>query len=321
MAQRIKHLREASRQEGFALIVVIWIGILLSLMAAAFSSSVRSRIRATASHAETIRAEALADAGVRIALVELLNRSKEASTPPRFLTDGTPVMCAIGAEAVLVIRVEDEEGKVNLNTSNEELLTALFSGLGANHDKARGYADLIMDFRDSDDDKRPGGAERNDYTKMPGGGLGPKNANFASVNELDQVPGLPSDLRERAKPFLSVFSTKDGIDAGVASRSIRDLLVKGSNGIVDASNTSGSGDGALSIVSELPRSFQAASSHRAYAMIAEAVLTSGARYVSEAVVALPNSEVGIPVFQHWRRGTSRALTASPLTTPQHLAPC
>jgi general secretion pathway protein K len=311
----------ALRQKGFALIAVIWIGILLALIAAAFSSAVRSRLRETAGRAELIRAEAAADAGVRIALMELLNRGRDSKAVLRFPNDGTPVSCSIVTDITLIIRVEDEEGKVNLNTANEDLLVALFAGLGATHEKARGYAERVMDFRDGDHDKRLDGAEREDYAKSPDGLLGPKDADFAAIDELDQVLGLPPDLREKAKPFLTVFSGKDGIDASVASRGLRDILVAGSNGIVAASNDAGASGSAFSISSDLPRTFLSQSSRRAYGITAEAILPSGARYVSEAVAGLPNGDVGIPVFQHWRRGMSRTPAGQQLPVPKNAGPC
>ena len=101
---------DADRQKGFALIVVIWVAVLLSLIAAAFSSSVRSRLRSVSSHADMIRSEALADAGIRIALMDMLNRGSNGALSRRFPEDGTPVICAIGGDASVVIQVEDEEG-------------------------------------------------------------------------------------------------------------------------------------------------------------------------------------------------------------------
>jgi general secretion pathway protein K len=321
MAPKPDEMQNEVRQSGFALIAVLWIGILLALIAAAFSSSVRSRIRETAGRADLVRAEAAADAGIRIALLDLLNRDRNSQAPQRFPAGGTPVTCSVGAEARLVIQVEDEEGKVNLNTSNEDLLVALFAGLGATHDKARGYAERVMDFRDGDHDKRADGAEHQDYPKSSSGGLNPKDADFTSVDELDQVLGMPPDLADRAKPYLTVFSGKAGIDAAAAPHGLIDILVTGSNGIVAVSNEAGSGDGAISISSNLPRTFLSASSHRIYGIVAEAILPSGSRYVSEAVAGLPDGEVGIPVFQHWRRGTSRIAAGKQNETAGKVGPC
>jgi general secretion pathway protein K len=308
------------RQRGFALIVVIWIAILLSLMAAAFSSSVRSRLRTVATHADLVRTEALADAGVRIALMALLNRDPNSNMPPRFLEDGNPVACSIGGDAGLIIQVEDEEGKVNLNTQNEDLIIALFSGLGAGEDNARSYAQKILDFRDSDQEKRPDGAERADYIKSSTPGASPKDADFVSVEELDQVLGLPADIRERAKPFLSAFSSSVGLDLTVAPPGLRDILVRGTNGIV-ATTANGAGDGVVSISSDLPPTFLSRSTRRSYTIRAEAVLQTGARFVSDALVGLPDSAAGIPIFQHWRRGTSRLPAGQTIPDAKSLKPC
>jgi general secretion pathway protein K len=306
------------RQKGFALIAVIWIAVLLSLIAAAFSSSVRSRLRSVASHADLVRSEAAADAGVRIALLDLLNRENGTSKPPRFPDDGTPVMCAIGDDASLIIQVEDEEGKVNLNGINEDVLTALFSGLGAGQSKARAYAQRVMDFRDSDDDRRADGAERSDYSKKSAGSSGPKNADFVSADELDQVLDLPADIREKAKPWVTALSGIAGLDVTVSPRGLKDALVRGTNGIVAPSSN---GQAAISISSELPPSFLSRSTHRSYTVRAEAVLTSGARYVSDAIVGLPAGAVGSPIFQRWRRGTSRIPPGQAIPVPSALKPC
>ena len=310
-----------SRQKGFALIIVVWIGILLALIAAAFSSSVRSRLRSAAGTAETLQSEALADAGVRIVLLELLNQKSAPTNGSRFSPGGTALFCTPGHDATLILQLEDEEGKVNLNSENEDLLTALFSGLGAKHDSAREYAEKILDFRDNNSDKRPDGAELDDYKKGSPTTLGPKNANFDSVDELDQVLGIPQDIREKAKPFLSVLSSKEGIDPAVASPALKDVLVRGAGGIVATPLGGASSVSGIQISSDLPAAFVASSTHRAYQIRAEAVLPSGARYVSEAVIGLPSSGATSPILQHWRRGSSNLPAAIVVPSAKSLPPC
>ncbi|MEQ1651641.1 MAG: hypothetical protein ABL897_04055 [Hyphomicrobium sp.] len=308
------------KDKGFALIAVIWIGVLLALIAAAFSSAVRSRIRSTAGETETVRAEALADAGIRIALLERLNVTFADSGAPRFPADGSTVMCAIGTDATLAVQVEDEDGKVNLNTLNADLLLALFAGLGATRSEARSYTDAIMDFRDEDDERRPDGAESADYARAAGAAPTAKNALFVSVDELDQVLGLPPELRDRAKRFLTVLSTQDGLDPAVAPSGLKTLLIRGSNGIVATDENRGD-TSAVFIGSDLPPGFVSASRQRAYTIRSEAVLQSGARYVSDAVVAMPDGPAGVPIYQRWRRGVSAMKAGQPIPAPQTLPPC
>jgi type II secretory pathway component PulK len=300
-------------QKGFALIIVIWVGVLLALMAAAFSSAVRSRIRSTSTRVETLRAESLANAGVRIALLELLAGQ---NSKHRFVPDGTILSCAIGNQATLVIQLEDESGKVSLNATNTEILVALFTGLGAKRTDARTYVDRISDFRDNDSDKRSDGAERDDYIKA-GINAGPKNSNFTSTDELDQVLGLPLELRARAKPFLTTQVNQNGIDLLVAPKTLKALLVRGASDILsgvppDSEGTSIFDNG------DLPPQFTGASPHTSYSIRAEAILTTGARFVSEALVELTG---GSPLYRRWRRGTSRLQPGQALHAPTLLPPC
>ncbi len=317
MALDRDRLNRAPHQRGFALIVVIWVGVLLALMAAAFSSAVRSRIRTTTSHAETVRAEALADAGVRIAVLDLLAPGSAKSR--RFPADGTPISCAIGNQAAMLIQAEDETGKVNLNTTSEELLMALFTGLGAERAQALRITDRILDFRDIDNDKRSDGAEREDYKKA-GSNAGPKNSDFTSVDELDQVLGIPPELRDKAKPFLTTLSNQNGVDPLVATKALKALLVRGASGILARVQPESDGTSIFNN-GELPPQFISASPRNGYTLRAEAFLPSGARYVSEAIVDLPNGTAGGPVFRQWRRGTSRLLAGQAPPSPQQLPPC
>lgn len=304
-------------QKGFALIVVIWVGVLLALMAAAFSSAVRSRLRSTAGEAETVQSEALADAGVKIALLDLLQPA--APKTRRFTADGTPVACGIGTQGAVLIQVEDEAGKVNLNTANEEILIALFTGLGAGRLEARKFTDRILDFRDIDTDKRSDGAEREDYKKA-GNPVGPKNSDFSSVDELDQVLNIPPELRDRAKPFLTTLSSQNGIDPHVAPKGLKPLLARGTSDILSNIQTDSDGSSIFNS-GELPPQFVSASSHNGYTIRAEAFLPAGARYVSEAIVELPNGATGAPVFRQWRRGTSRLPVGQAPPVLQQLPPC
>ena len=126
MPERSRPTRPRPRDDGFALIVGIWVAVLLSIMAAGFTASAKGRIRTTSA-----KVEAAADAGIQIAMLELLARSRDPAVTARFTQSGITAACASDDETIVAISVEDEEGKVNLNTPDEALLLALISGLGA----------------------------------------------------------------------------------------------------------------------------------------------------------------------------------------------
>jgi general secretion pathway protein K len=306
------------RERGFALVVVIWLGVLLALIAAAFTSSVVSRMRSTAATADIVRGEAAADVGIRLAMIELLN-PQEGSMPQRFVASGPTAFCGLGSGTTLAVRVEDEDGKINLNTSNREVLSALFAGLGAKADDARRYAERVMDFRDADNDQRPDGAEASAYSDAKGGQR-PKNANFESVDELDQVLGIPNDIRMSAKNYLSVAATADGFDPAVAPQGLRTLMVRGAGGIVATTLDKPAG-AEQSIESDLPSGFGITSRRQAYRILSEARLETGARYASDAIITLPSGPEGNPVIHRWRRGTSPVGPDAEFPAKSALPPC
>src|SRR5262249_17724655 len=72
-----------SREQGIALIAVLWMLVLLSIVAAALSLETRSSTRVARNMAENAAARAAADAGVQRALLDLTGDEA------KFRADGT----------------------------------------------------------------------------------------------------------------------------------------------------------------------------------------------------------------------------------------
>ena len=82
----------------------------------------------------------------------------------------------------------DEHARMNLNAVQKDLLANI-------SDMSSDVADAIVDWRDSDSDEQPIGAESDFYLNR-GMGYGPRNASFRSVAELELVAGaFPTDVR------------------------------------------------------------------------------------------------------------------------------
>ena len=126
-----RKLRGPEAERGFVLLVVLSTVGLLALVAATFTLLARTHIKVAAVSSESARAEAIADAGANLAILDLVaSREKEANNR-RFLLNATPVVCNYGIDgATLTIAVQDEAGKVDLNIGNEALLRALILGIG-----------------------------------------------------------------------------------------------------------------------------------------------------------------------------------------------
>jgi general secretion pathway protein K len=188
------------REEGVALIAVLWTLILLSLIAAAVSFENRANDRIARNLADAAAARAAADAGVARGVLDLLIQGSGSDFRP----DGTVYRWPF-AESTVYVSVRDEFSKVNLNQASEAVLSSLFSSAGIEQAKAQSLADAIADFRDKDNIPRLQGAEETDY-RAAGLDWGPKNASFQTIEELQQVLGMTPQIYERIIPDFTIYS-------------------------------------------------------------------------------------------------------------------
>ena len=198
---------------GVALVVVLWGLVLISIIAGGVAVGTRTDTTMAFNIAENAKARALAEAGIQRGILELLQR--ETST---WLFDGTdyPVSVAGGEIAVAL---QDELGKIDLNTAPYELMRALFASADLDDDAARALADAVADYRDEDDLVRLNGAERRDYGAA---GLShePKNAPFEAIEELRLVLGMSEELFRRVAALITVHSRRPWVNLSTAPKDV-----------------------------------------------------------------------------------------------------
>jgi general secretion pathway protein K len=199
------------RQRGIALVLVLWVLILLGLIAASFLRETRLGTNLARNIAENARAEALADAGIQRAMLGLLDRDPAT----RWRADGTAYSLVLD-DGMVVIRIEDENGKIDLNRAPARLLLGLFESAGADPETARNVADAISDFRDPDHERRPAGAEDTDYLAA-GLAEGAKDAPFDDKDELMQVLGMRREIYDSIRPYITVHSGRGRVNLFTAS--------------------------------------------------------------------------------------------------------
>ena len=202
----------AGDNKGIALIAVLWGLLLLSLIAAGVLNGARSEAQLTRSALEAAKARALADAGVRRAILALSGPEIEAG----WRRDGTPVAWPFG-EGEVSISIRDEAGKVDLNRAPVRLLKGLFAAAGLDARDAAALADAVADFRDDNDLKRLNGAEDRDY-RAAGRERGAKDAPFDRIEELRQVLGMTPALFARVRHAVTVHARRARIDPQSAPR-------------------------------------------------------------------------------------------------------
>jgi general secretion pathway protein K len=198
----------AKDERGIALVMVIWALALLSLMAASFLSEARVELRRAVNLRERAEAEALAEAGINLALARLVAES--GGTAPQSWTE------RVGGGTV-TITLTDERGKIDLNGAEPALIASLFEAVGAGEPAAKALSAAIADFRDADRATATDGAEDAAY---PAGSGGAKDAPFETADELMQVRGMTPDLFDRVAPLVTIHSALPTIDPLLAPEGV-----------------------------------------------------------------------------------------------------
>jgi general secretion pathway protein K len=200
---------------GFALIIVLWVGVLLCVIAASFALSMRAETRQARYLVDNAGAGAIAEAAIRRGTIALLAKAPD----PRWVSDGRVYILPFGGGSMR-IRVSSENGKIDLNSAPEELIEGLLSALvstGAlsSRHQAMRIAAAILDWRDPDQRMRADGAEDASY-KAAGLSPGARDGPFLSVEELNLVRGIDADVYARLAPYVSVHSWVGQVDPATA---------------------------------------------------------------------------------------------------------
>ena len=186
-------------RKGIAQLVVLWALLLLGTLAMSFAFSMRTEAQASRNGLEAARAYFLARTGVErtIALLSTGAADNVLAGPVTGGEDG----------ATYEVRVMPENGKIDINHVGEEGLKEILRNSGLSEDEVESIGDAILDWRDEDDQRRPAGAEEQDYAFLPEP-VKPRNGRLASVEELRYVRGVPPEFFSRV--LANVFTVDSG---------------------------------------------------------------------------------------------------------------
>lgn len=207
------------RTRGAALVLVLWLIALLTAVVGAFALSARiEHLQQRVSSDDAVGQEA-ARAGVEYALYRL---QPNALQPP-WTPDGRRYRWTFDSWTI-DLRIIDENGKVNLNLADVTLLGGLMEAMEVEPARAKQLAGAIIDWRDPDSLKQPGGgAETADYVAA-GLPYGARNARFETLGELQRVLGMDPALYERLEPLLTLYSRQSRPDPRFASGPVLQAL-------------------------------------------------------------------------------------------------
>ena len=189
-----------------ALIVVLWLVVLLSVMAAGHSKNVHTDSMLAARQVQSAKARALAEAGINHVILEMLAADSDRKLP----VDGSLFTVRIGEDDV-TIAIRDATGFVDLNAAKPELLEAALEACGVGETARRDLVDAALDWRDRDDLRRLHGVEDDDYLAA-GVAWTSRDGAFEAVDELKYLPGMSQSYYDCLAPVVTVHSGQGGLN-------------------------------------------------------------------------------------------------------------
>ncbi len=187
---------------GFALIVVLWFLVLLSVIGIYMMANARSETALARNTLAAARAEALADGAVADAAA----RQMLSDSTKKWQMDGTAYHLDMnGGDAT--VRMIDESRKINPNQASDSLLSGLFQALGVDRQHADSLGAAIADWVQAGDNPRPLGAKKEQYAAA-GRDYGPPGQPVESLDDLQLVLGMTPQLLAAALPYLTIYTAQ-----------------------------------------------------------------------------------------------------------------
>lgn len=191
----------AGRERGFALLVVLWAMVLLALMVTQLTASSRQETEI----AFNLRSNAMLQAAASGAVQEAAFHLLDPGAAHWVANDQVHILRSPGIAVSVVVSPED--GKVNPNIAEPQLMQALLLRLGVAQDRAAALAAAIAAWR------LPaigtGTAATAAAYRSAGLGYIPPGKPFQSLDELGLVLGMTPAILQRLLPHLTLFTTGD----------------------------------------------------------------------------------------------------------------
>ncbi|RDZ27568.1 general secretion pathway protein GspK [Lysobacter silvisoli] len=291
-------------QRGAALLLVLWLIAMLTALVGAFAMTARVENLQGRVLTRGLVAQNAARAGMEYALTRVGQSDPRLQWRP----DGTAYRWSY-AGARVEVKLIDENGKVDLNQADANLLTALIQSAGGIEQQADAaqLASAIMDWRDPDPlTQIAGGAEDPDYASA-GLPYGAKDAEFESVAELQQVLGFTPALYAKLEPYLTVYSGRAQPDPAFAAGPVLDAMGLNGTELVaqrNRRNSNGMPEAGSGIPGELPGLVGEGSG--TYSIDSRARLSDGRESVLRVVVRAGGGAVPGMAYTplRWEEGAS-----------------
>ncbi len=290
-------MKQTRRSEsGSVLLLAVWMLFLLSGIALGVAATVSTDTHLTRNLIDEAKARHAAQAAIHRVVLSLLDRrnSEPSDRPPRAFDIG-------GAR--VEVSVNDECAKIDLNTGWGLLVRGL-TGWASGKDRSLDIGQKLLDWRDPDGHRRPGGAEDTDYASAKLS-YGARDGVFDTVDELRLVRGITPEIYRRLAPYVTVDCLNAGVDPMVASQTVLaavpgidrgallQFLANRDRASIEAAEAAAGALGKGSRYLEI-------SPRTAFGITATATHPSGARGTWRAVVWITGNAARPFIFRTWR---------------------
>ncbi len=202
------------KETGISLIVVLWMLVILTVIALAFSRQLRTEVQLTANYQNQAKAVALAEAGIWRAVMMVSNKNAASVLGETIYLDGR-VYDLDSDDGDLKVSMQSTQGLVDLNRAPENLIRNLVQKVAISSEQVDTVTAALLDWRDEDDLRRLSGAEKADYLAKDLGVV-PTNGPLVSVAELARLYGINSEIYWALRPYVTVVSGDARIDVTTA---------------------------------------------------------------------------------------------------------
>jgi general secretion pathway protein K len=156
----------------------------------------RASVEQAAARIERAQLSADADAALALAVAHI-----NVDPSQRWPINGLPKTVRFDS-SVMVVRIQDDNGKVPINQLDDSKLRRLFQAVGVSGPKLDELVDSFMEWRNGDSSSPPEGPAAAYYAEL---GLRPRNGEVRTIEELIHMRGMNADILDKLMPLTTVY--------------------------------------------------------------------------------------------------------------------
>ncbi len=215
-------MKNFNHQNGIALLAVLWITAFLAAIASTVAHQSRTSLQMTKNRIDMLQMNQIAESAILLRISDEINSPQLTST-----SVGNKQIPSLPDGIRVQLSMNDESGKIDLNSAPHAILKGLLLEVGLDEDTAVSVSNSILDWRDEDELTRVNGAEDNEYKKS-GYQYGSKDADFQRIEELQLVLGVTAELFNALQPYITVYTQDFGVNVSVASNLVKRVVANAS---------------------------------------------------------------------------------------------